>query len=467
MQNWQKVTPQLKKQMSAHDQNWLLKPYVLTRHLKQVCEDYRFEVLEQKQATFNVDERELLQSDQGIVREIVHRNAEHAQVYGRTCIPPQTYQAYEEQFGSLEDNPIGESLLFFNREVKRGPFQYKLISPDTEGFEHCFVKTKHKQLWTRRSIFYWRGLPLLVTEIFMPDTPLFKPLKNLTTGVYCVKEKLMDYAYLVRLHRPIPILLMFWPTMWALWLASGGIPKIKYLIIFTLGVLLMRSCGDILNDLADRKLDGFIERTKMRPLATGRLRVSEALTLAFVLALLSFGLVLMLNTLSIVLAFVGLALAVLYPFMKRVTYLPQVVLGVAYNWGIIMAYAAVQNHIPWFAWYLLLITVIWTVAYDTFYAMADLPDDLKTGIKSTAVLFHPYNTLIIGILQVLTLLGFLSIAWVYQFAWPFVVLTLFAVPLFIFQQWLIRQPNIKRCIQAFNNNHWVGLLIFVAIAISV
>lgn len=466
MSIWQKATPALKNQMKPSTQQWLLKPYVLSKHLKAVALDYQFERLSQGKAQFHSDESSLLGVSTGIIREIAQKDADQVLVFGRVCIPEKTYLAYEAEFGSLAENPIGESLLYFNPEVRRGPFQYAQIPRSDKGFAHCFAKTKNETLWARRSLFYWRGFPLLVTEVFMPDLPPFIPVKNMTRRVYQMKEKLLDYAYLIRLHRPIPIFLMLWPTLWALWLAADGWPGFKFFIIFALGVLFMRSCGDILNDLADRNFDGFIERTRMRPMATGRVSVKEALILAGILALISFVMVLFLNGLTIALAFVGMALAVLYPFMKRVTYLPQVVLGVAYNWGVIMAYAAVQGRVPVVAWYILLVTVIWTVAYDTFYAMADLPDDLKQGIKSTAVLFHPYNALITGLLQLMSFIGFIGMGFLCHMPWPYYIFCCCCIPFFIYQQRLIRQPTIKRCIGAFSNNHWVGLCVFLGVFIS-
>ncbi|MCX7124122.1 MAG: 4-hydroxybenzoate octaprenyltransferase [Gammaproteobacteria bacterium] len=280
------------------------------------------------------------------------------------------------------------------------------------------------------------------------------------------RARFTDYCHLIRLHRPIPILLMLWPTLWGLWIASSGIPAWKYLVIFIAGVIVMRSAGDIFNDLADRKLDGFIERTQMRPLATGRISVKAALAFAFILCLIALGLVLMLNTLCLILAFVGLALAIAYPFMKRIIHFPQVVLGIAYNWGIVMAFAAVQNHTPWQAWYLLAIAVIWTVAYDTMYALADKKDDLKTGIKSTAVLFGNHYHAWIATLQAITWIGLLAFGLLQHFHWIFYLCLMLTLPFFIYQHTLLPEHQIKRCIQAFNNNQWIGLLITIGIAFS-
>ena len=207
------------------------------------------------------------------------------------------------------------------------------------------------------------------------------------------------YLQLTRLDRPIGILLLLWPTLMALWIAAEGLPDIKLLLIFTLGVVLMRSAGCAINDFADRDLDGEVWRTENRPLATGVLKPWQAMATFIVLALLAFLLVLQLNTLTIALSLVALVLAFCYPFMKRYTYLPQLVLGMAFGWAIPMAFAAQTGSVPLIAWLLFIGNIIWTTVYDTFYAMADRTDDVKAGIKSTAILFGEDDRLIQGILQ--------------------------------------------------------------------
>ena len=207
------------------------------------------------------------------------------------------------------------------------------------------------------------------------------------------------YLQLTRLDRPIGILLLLWPTLMALWIAAEGLPDIKLLLIFTLGVVLMRSAGCAINDFADRDLDGDVWRTENRPLATGVLKPWQAMATFIVLAFLAFVLVLQLNTLTIALSLVALVLAFCYPFMKRYTYLPQLVLGMAFGWAIPMAFAAQTGSVPLIAWLLFIGNIIWTTVYDTFYAMADRTDDVKAGIKSTAILFGEDDRLIQGILQ--------------------------------------------------------------------
>lgn len=221
---------------------------------------------------------------------------------------------------------------------------------------------------------------------------LIKPLARLHPRAW-------DFVQLVRLDRPIGIYLLLWPTLWSLWIAADGVPELKNLLIFVLGVILMRAAGCVINDFADRNFDGHVARTKARPLATGKISVREAWITFAVLVALSFGLVLLTNATTVWLSFGAVAVASLYPFMKRYTYYPQVVLGAAYSWGILMAFTAERGELPASAWLLFLVNVLWTVAYDSYYAMTDREDDLKIGIKSTAILFGDADRLIIGSLQ--------------------------------------------------------------------
>lgn len=221
---------------------------------------------------------------------------------------------------------------------------------------------------------------------------LIKPLARLHPRAW-------DFVQLVRLDRPIGIYLLLWPTLWSLWIAADGVPELKNLLIFVLGVILMRAAGCVINDFADRNFDGHVARTKARPLATGKISVREAWITFAVLVALSFGLVLLTNATTVWLSFGAVAVASLYPFMKRYTYYPQVVLGAAYSWGILMAFTAERGELPASAWLLFLANVLWTVAYDSYYAMTDREDDLKIGIKSTAILFGDADRLIIGSLQ--------------------------------------------------------------------
>lgn len=276
---------------------------------------------------------------------------------------------------------------------------------------------------------------------------------------------LTPYWQLTRLDRPIGILLLLWPTLMALWIAAEGVPDLKLLVIFTLGVVLMRSAGCAINDFADRELDGEVWRTENRPLATGRLRPWQAVATFVVLTLLAFCLVLQLNTLTIYLSVVAVALAFCYPFMKRYTYLPQLVLGMAFGWAIPMAFAAQTGVVPMIAWLLFIANIIWTTIYDTFYAMADRQDDVKIGIKSTAILFGDDDRLIQGILQGLFLLVLLLIGQQLALSGVFYIGLLAVAGLFVYQQYLVRRRAPRACLQAFLNNNYVGAVLFIAVVL--
>ncbi|AAW86939.1 4-hydroxybenzoate octaprenyltransferase [Aliivibrio fischeri] len=280
-------------------------------------------------------------------------------------------------------------------------------------------------------------------------------------------SKAEAFWQLTRMNRPIGSLLLLWPTLWALFLAADGLPDWHVLIVFVLGVVFMRSAGCVINDFADRKVDGHVKRTANRPLPSGLISSKEALSLFAVLVVCSFLLVLTMNTLTIMLSGIGIVLAIAYPFMKRVTYLPQFVLGLAFSWAIPMAYAAESNQVPPEAWLLFVINALWTIAYDTQYAMVDRDDDVKIGIKSTAILFGRYDKTIIGLLQLsvlalLIVLGSqLALSGIYYWG------ILAAAGFFVYQQWLIKGREREACFKAFLNNNYVGGLIFIAISASV
>lgn len=278
-------------------------------------------------------------------------------------------------------------------------------------------------------------------------------------------QSLKPYLQLTRMNRPIGSLLLMWPMLVALWLAAGGVPDLKVLVIFVLGVLLMRSAGCAINDYADRELDGHVWRTVNRPLATGALSPKQALMTFVILALVAFVLVLQLNALTIALSFVAVGLAALYPFMKRYTHFPQVILGMAFGWAIPMAFAAQNGEVSALAWWLFAANIVWTLVYDTFYAMADRDDDLKIGIKSTAVLFGRYDRLIVGFLQVIYGLFWLGLGITLAFSgWYFLGLAGLLM-LFVYQQWLTRHREPVACFRAFLNNNWAGACLFVGVAL--
>jgi 4-hydroxybenzoate polyprenyltransferase len=272
------------------------------------------------------------------------------------------------------------------------------------------------------------------------------------------------YWRLMRFDKPIGILLLMWPTWWALLLAGAGHPSLKNILVFTTGVVLMRAAGCVMNDIADREFDPLVERTRQRPLASGELKLGQAVGAFLALMTLAFLLVLLTNALTIKLAFAGAALAASYPFFKRVTHLPQIVLGIAFGWGIPMAFAAETGELPWPAWWLLAINTVWSVIYDTLYAMVDRDDDLAVGIKSTAILFGKNDILIVGLLMVLMILMLSYLGIALGLAWPWYIGLLCAALLFSRQLFNARTRDRDACFRAFLNNNWVGLLVFLGLA---
>ncbi len=274
------------------------------------------------------------------------------------------------------------------------------------------------------------------------------------------------YARLMRLHRPIGSFLLLWPTLWALWLATAGHPSPKLFVVFVAGVFVMRAAGCVANDFADRGFDPHVMRTRDRPLATGEVSVKEALALFLLLGLIAFALVLTLNTLSVELAVVGLALAVSYPFMKRYTYLPQPYLGLAFGWGIPMAYAAAKGSVPPEGWLIFIANILWATVYDTMYAMVDRRDDIKIGVKSTAILFGAMDKTIIGVLQGLLLLNLVLVGTRLELGGAYYVGLLFALGFALYEQYLIRKREPEKCFQAFLNNNWFGAAVFAGILLN-
>ncbi|WP_159556917.1 4-hydroxybenzoate octaprenyltransferase [Alcanivorax sp. S71-1-4] len=274
---------------------------------------------------------------------------------------------------------------------------------------------------------------------------------------------LWPWIQLMRLDRPIGALLLLWPTLWAVWVAGDGTPSLTVILVFIAGVWVMRAAGCVINDFADRHFDGSVARTRERPLATGALSARQALLLFAGLLVVALLLLIPLNRFAFYLSFGGAGLAILYPFMKRFTFLPQLFLGAAFGWAIPMAFAAEADSLPAAAWLIFTAKVVWTVAYDTQYAMCDREDDLKIGIKSTAILFGEADRLIIGVLQALTLWPLWLLGRGLDFGWPWYLGLAIAAALFIYQQWLIRDREPAACFRAFLNNQWVGLAIFAGL----
>lgn len=278
--------------------------------------------------------------------------------------------------------------------------------------------------------------------------------------------KFQAYQRLMRIDRPIGTLLLLWPTLWALWLSGMTLPPLKVLVVFVLGVFVMRAAGCVINDYADRKVDGHVKRTAQRPLPSGLVTGREAKGLFVILVVIAFLLVLTMNTRTILLSVGGLILATAYPFMKRYTHLPQVVLGAAFGWAIPMAWMAVSGTVPLACWLVFLANVCWTVAYDTLYAMVDRDDDVKIGVKSTAILFGRYDRLIIGMLQSATLILLALTGKILHLNGWFCLSLMIAAGLFIYQQKLVTGCEREACFQAFLNNNYVGLVIFLGVVLS-
>ncbi len=271
---------------------------------------------------------------------------------------------------------------------------------------------------------------------------------------------------LMRLDRPIGTYLLLWPTLWALWFAGEGSPSLANVIIFTLGVVSMRAAGCVINDYADRNVDGSVERTKNRPLPAGEIAPSQALIVFVLLLCLSLALVLMTNQLTIILSFAGLALAATYPFLKRFTHLPQLGLGAAWAWAVPMAFAAERGELPATLWLIFMAVILWTVAFDTYYAIVDREDDLKIGIKSTAILFGQFDLLIIALLQVAALSLLLLAGLEFGRSWFYGCGLIAAALYFVNQHVQARGRERDACFESFLNNHRVGMVIFIGLALD-
>ncbi len=280
-----------------------------------------------------------------------------------------------------------------------------------------------------------------------------------------MKERLAQYALLMRLHRPIGIYLLLWPTLWALWIAGEGSPDLLVLLVFVAGVTLMRSAGCVINDYADRDVDPQVKRTRDRPVATGRVKPREALFLFVILSLTAFGLVLLMNRLTVYLSLVGVVLAATYPFMKRYTHFPQVYLGAAFGWAVPMAFAAQTGGVPKIAWLLFVATVLWVTAYDTLYGMVDREDDLKIGVKSTAILFGDADRAIVAMIQVLLIGALLLTGQTAGLGGYYYFGLLLGSGSLLYQQYLIRDRDPRQCFQAFLNNNWFGAAVFIGIVL--
>jgi len=280
------------------------------------------------------------------------------------------------------------------------------------------------------------------------------------------RERFDAYIKLVRLHRPIGIFLLMWPALWALWLAGAGQPPWGVVVIFVAGVVLMRSAGCAINDYADRDFDGHVARTTARPLAQGLITPAEAVGVFLALSLVSFGLVLLLNWQTIAMSVVAVSLTIIYPFMKRFTHVPQAFLGAAFGWAVPMAFTAIEGSIPAYAWLLFASTLVWALIYDTEYAMVDREDDLKIGIKSTAILFGRWDRLMIALLQVVMLAMLAAVGIMAGRGWVYFASLAVAAAMAVYQQWLIREREPGPSFIAFLNNNYFGMAVFVGLVLD-
>ena len=281
-----------------------------------------------------------------------------------------------------------------------------------------------------------------------------------------IKERARQYWLLARFDRPIGILILLWPALWALWVASDGKPDMLVLTVICSGVVIMRAAGCVINDYADRDFDPHVERTKQRPIAAGNVTPKEALIFFGVLITIAFGLVLLLNTYTILLSFGGAFLAASYPFMKRYTQLPQAYLGIAFGWAVPMSFSAQTNTIPAVAWIMYLAVILWALVYDTMYAMVDKDDDIKIGVKSTAILFGDYDRHIMAVLQLIILGLLLIIGIIEHSGFAYYSGLICAAGLFVYQQKLIFHRDKALCFKAFLNNNWFGLAVFMGLLID-
>ncbi len=284
--------------------------------------------------------------------------------------------------------------------------------------------------------------------------------------LYRLGRRVQEWGRLMRLDRPVGIWLLLWPELWALWIAGHGRPKPRILIIFLLGTVVMRSAGCVINDFVDRNVDPYVRRTRDRPLAARRLGPHEALVLFGVLVVIALALALQLDAFTLKLACVGAALTVSYPFLKRFFPLPQFYLGLAFGWAVPMAYAAEAGALPRVAWVLFIAAVMWACVYDTLYAMVDREDDVKIGVKSSAILFADMDKLIVGIMQAMMLFSLLLVGRAMKFGNWYLAGLVTAAVFFLYQQWLIRDREPAKCFRAFVNNQYVGLVVFIGILLE-
>jgi len=306
---------------------------------------------------------------------------------------------------------------------------------------------------------FWRPLKKFSTEYCAASLDWYVANKHF------IKDRMAQYAILMRLDKPIGSFLLLWPTLWALWIAGEGSPSSHLIVVFVLGVFITRSAGCVMNDFADRYFDHHVQRTQSRPMTTGKVKISEAFYLIGFLLVIALLLVLTTNRLTVLLSLVAIPLAGIYPFMKRYTYIPQFFQGLAFSWGIPMAFAAQTNAVPIITWLLLIANILWAMSYDTIYAMVDREYDLKIGIKSTAILFDEADRFFVGLIQSMMLVVFIIIGIQLGLGWYYYSSVLLAIGLVVYYHYLIRERIPELCFKAFLNNNWLGVTIFSGIVL--
>jgi len=290
--------------------------------------------------------------------------------------------------------------------------------------------------------------------------------KYMAFFTHCNTDKLYAYAQLMRFDRPIGFLLLLWPTLAALWVASDGFPRVDLFLIFSLGVVVMRSAGCVINDYADQDFDGHVERTKNRPIVSGQVTPQEALMLLFCLLVIALILVLFINTTTLYWAMVGASLTIFYPFAKRFTWFPQAVLGVTFAWSIPMAFTATEVGVSELTWLIYFTNLIWIIMYDTIYAMVDREDDIAIGVRSTAILFGDADRMLIGVMQIMALIGMIIMGNSLGFGWVYSLSMALVCALFVWQQMLIKERQPAQCFRAFLNNNYVGIIWFLGVVLE-
>lgn len=381
------------------------------------------------------------------------------------------YQTFVKKIGNYNKNNMDFFLFTYNASVKKYTSKFFSLHK-TNPLYKDFLQYANtislfnlpNKIWIKKTNFNWKKIPIIITEILLSNAIQIKPLNFFQIKIFSLKEKFRNFIHLIRLNKPIPIMHMFWTTMGSLWIASKGFPGWTLFFIFLFGIFIMRSSGSILNDIVDKKFDKNIYRTHKRPITRGSISILIAWIYLILLLSIAFGLILFTNLITIIFSFIGIILLIIYPYMKRVTNWPQFFLGISYNWGIILAFSSVLNSFPpIYAWWILCSNIFWTISYDTIYAFSDIKHDKKIGLKSTAILFDKNYHLYIYLFQIIAIINWIGIGWYLSFKWYYIIPIFFCFFLFLYQHNLLQISRVKNSIKAFNNNQWIGFIIFFSI----